>query len=1375
MSNRNPLRSVALSTLLLLLLGAAAVGLLASPVNAQDPDLVTQVVWGKDSGETWKFESSDDVGDLGTTMAEPEFDDSAWGTFDFQYSANPGSGFANYFRKDFVVDDLYKVVGIELEFQYDDAAILYLNGQEVYRTIRGNLPPAPDPVPADITVPYGGFENYYVQIPGENNCQQGCGSGTVVDAVDHNLLVEGTNTWAIAVWNRTGSTDMSADLVFKLVIDRNAAPPAPCVDPVADQQNMLADDVSVALNLTCSDGDVTWAAQSLPDGLSINAAGVIVGQPTAIGAFAATVTVTDARASTEVPVLWTISNAPPAITNPGPQQTASFEAVDLQVVGTDPDGGAVEFSAAGLPPGLTMSTAGRVTGSSSAEGAYTVEISASDDEGETVTVSFAWQIAEPPITLESPGPQSDQFGVAVSLQIVASDPAGGTITLGASGLPPGLSVDQAANRIVGTPAEVGDYTVVLEGTGQSGRAIVSFAWSIPNELPVVAAIADQIALEGIATSVMASASDPDGGDIVFGANGLPAGLSVDPVTGLISGTPSDNGTFMVSVVATDDEGGRSTEDFTWNVAAALASPVLINEFVASNDTSLLDEDDDSPDWIELHNVAPVALDLDGWVLSDSTTSWTFPAVTMQPGTYLIVFASDKDRRVPGAPLHTNFKLSKEADGLTLIDAGGFVIDDFPSADVPQQFADVSYGRGADGSVFYLETATPGSANSAIGANYAPILRPFTDRLYNVGDPINNLIDAFDPDAGPLSYSMAPLPPGLQIDITSGLVTGTAVAAGVYTSEILVIDLEGKRQIQEVRWIFRNPPTTPAKLVLNEYNAVPPTSQLVAGEDPAFGLVDGNGGDWFEFVVVQDNLDLRGWTIELWDRDNGDALLKNSANLTFAARPELASLMAGTIITVSQDRADDLSFDPDAGDWHINLQSNDDDAGAFFTPGSQESFNSSRANQNVILRDPQGRAESPIVGETELWDELVGGVGDGEVMSYCKNPGRVLIDPIDDYLDNSEFSSYGAPNTCRFINDPLDVDDDVVVTQDFTAVRESAARFGVALTTSCLAENGRFDIVLRNSLDIAQTAGIEVTGVPTRFRVVPPGATVVESVTGRRDGPYAVTVRVEAVLVLSEAKTVKCDPPILVSCLRSNGRVDIRVENNIASEATYVVRVGTVTRSISVPAGGTDVVTVTGRPDGPIDVTISTSGVVVFGQTVTVDCDPDVELLITDGCLESNGRINASFTNVGIASATYVLSVGALSPRSITLAPQQSGRISVTGRADGPLPVSVSRDDLPIFSKIIDIECDSVAGGDGPVSVAVSCLSGNGRVDVNLFNDGVASTRYAIEVGALTRSATLAPGVSTRQTVTGRPDGPLQVTVRRDGQVVFDQSVTIACD
>ena len=70
--------------------------------------------------------------------------------------------------------------------------------------------------------------------------------------------------------------------------------------------------------------------------------------------------------------------------------------------------------------------------------------------------------------------------------------------------------------------------------------------------------------------------------------------------------------------------------------AVQGQDLLITEFMASNGSTLLDEDGDSSDWIEVHNMTAAPVSLDGWHLTDNATSltkWTFPAEILVDGGY----------------------------------------------------------------------------------------------------------------------------------------------------------------------------------------------------------------------------------------------------------------------------------------------------------------------------------------------------------------------------------------------------------------------------------------------------------------------------------------------------------------------------------------------------------------------------------------------------------------------------------------------------------------------------------------------------------------------------------------------------------------------
>ncbi|MEX2188476.1 MAG: CotH kinase family protein, partial [Pirellulales bacterium] len=118
---------------------------------------------------------------------------------------------------------------------------------------------------------------------------------------------------------------------------------------------------------------------------------------------------------------------------------------------------------------------------------------------------------------------------------------------------------------------------------------------------------------------------------------------------------------------------------------------VITEFMANNNTGIVDEDGDRSDWIEIYNDGPTAANLAGWRLTDSAGNpdkWVFPAVDLAPRAFLTVFASQKDRAAAGEELHTNFGLASEGEYLSLIRPDDTIAFE---TTYPQQLPDISYG------------------------------------------------------------------------------------------------------------------------------------------------------------------------------------------------------------------------------------------------------------------------------------------------------------------------------------------------------------------------------------------------------------------------------------------------------------------------------------------------------------------------------------------------------------------------------------------------------------------------------------------------------------------------------------------------------------
>ncbi len=142
-----------------------------------------------------------------------------------------------------------------------------------------------------------------------------------------------------------------------------------------------------------------------------------------------------------------------------------------------------------------------------------------------------------------------------------------------------------------------------------------------------------------------------------------------------------------------------------------AQDIVINEILASNQSGITDEDEDTSDWIELYNAGTETIDLLGYGITDDSTEWNkwiFPSVIMKPNTYFLIWASGKDRK-DSMVLHTNFRLSAAGEYLGLFTPGNTKMDDFTYG---SQTADVSYGRFPDGNDTFLffQYPTPAAAN-----------------------------------------------------------------------------------------------------------------------------------------------------------------------------------------------------------------------------------------------------------------------------------------------------------------------------------------------------------------------------------------------------------------------------------------------------------------------------------------------------------------------------------------------------------------------------------------------------------------------------------------------------------------------------------------
>lgn len=268
------------------------------------------------------------------------------------------------------------------------------------------------------------------------------------------------------------------------------------------------------------------------------------------------------------------------------------------------------------------------------------------------------------------------------------------------------------------------------------------------------------------------------------------------------------------------------------------------------------------------------------------------------------------------------------------------------------------------------------------------------------------------------------------------------------------------------------------------------------------------------------------------------------------------------------------------------------------------------------------------------------------------------------------------------------------------------------------------------------------------------------------------------LRIDGATTRTMTASVATRCLGDDGRFDVSITNisGVARQA-FVSITGLPERSLTVAAGATETVTVTGRRDGDYTTIVSGDGIAVLTSKDRIACDPTLagsDGLVISDCLAGNGRIKVALRNDYSSTGNFAVRLAPMATRLRTLQPWATDSITITGRSDGDYPLTVTRNGESVLSVTVPVDCDPDPTEE--VSVSHGCLSGNGRVTVALGNLGAGTALYSVMFGSLApRLRTLAPLGISQVTITGRPDGEHPLVIRRDGVEIWSEDITITCD
>lgn len=323
----------------------------------------------------------------------------------------------------------------------------------------------------------------------------------------------------------------------------------------------------------------SWSATGLPTGLSINAnTGAISGTPTVSGTSSVTVTVTDNNSpKTSASKTFSLKVGVVSITSTTLKswtQGVDYALPPAQTIAASGGTGPYTFaiSAGSLPSGMSLSAGGLLTGAPTASGNFSFTVRATDSIGQSSTQPFTMAINPAPAILTS-SLAGGVVGVPYS-QTVRS--TGGTLpntwALTSSALPGGLTFDSGTGIISGTPTTSGTYPVtfsITDATGASASRAMSIQINSVLDLstPTSGAGSPPSGQRTIPYSFTFTASggtQPYSWSVTQGS--LPAGLTLDPATGLLSGTPTNLGTVTYRVQLQDASGIIETKLFSTTVA-----------------------------------------------------------------------------------------------------------------------------------------------------------------------------------------------------------------------------------------------------------------------------------------------------------------------------------------------------------------------------------------------------------------------------------------------------------------------------------------------------------------------------------------------------------------------------------------------------------------------------------------------------------------------------------------------------------------------------------------------------------------------------------------------------------------------------------------
>lgn len=578
----------------------------------------------------------------------------------------------------------------------------------------------------------------------------------------------------------------------------------------------VGNDYSQTLIATGGETPYIWSASgALPAGLTLATNGVLSGRPQTAGTQTFAVQVRDSRGATDTRSLsLTIvpASATPQITTtslpPGTVGTAYTQTLTAT-------GGQTPYAwslTGNPPPGLSLSTTGALTGTPTQAGTYNLQVQLRDAANVTANATL-------PLTINAAGtlqittttlPAATQ-NAAYSQQLAAS---GGQTPYTWSlleGSVPGVTLN-AQGLLAGTPTQTGTFTLqvrVLDS--QERQAVRTLTLQVQNVLTILTTSLPGATLNTAYTTQISAAGGvpPYTWSIL---SGTPPGLSINN-QGVLSGTPTQGGTYTLQVEVRDTAGTTANRTFTLSVQTVLQITTTTLPGASLNSpyqTNLAAAGGTQPySWSTSSALPPgVFLSGEGVLSGTPTQAGAFPlsitvrdsreatasaTLTLTVGTNLQILTTAIPAAIPGNPYSTAFSASGGVlpyrwsapnglpPGLQLDSVSGALSGILPLTAGNYSFV-IQVRDAANQSASRSYNLVIGSLLTIVNTS---LRQGVTGTLYQETLIVTGGI-------GPYTWSsFGSLPPGLILNPTTGFLTGSPLTPGVYNVNIRVTDAAGQ--------------------------------------------------------------------------------------------------------------------------------------------------------------------------------------------------------------------------------------------------------------------------------------------------------------------------------------------------------------------------------------------------------------------------------------------------------------------------------------------------------------------------------------------------------------------------------------------------------